>query len=104
MDAVPPGRPPESQTRVSIETAAEHATARVPVAGPFQRAGDVREQLIGQLLGDDALGAWSVTREVYDDGGTGRCHRLRDAGTDALGRAGDDRNLTSQGTGRHRVL
>ena len=48
MDAVQTGRPPESQTHVTFETAAEHATARVPVAGPFQRAGDVREHLIGQ--------------------------------------------------------
>ena len=55
-------------------------------------------------IGDDALCAWSVTREVHDDVGTGGCHRLRDAGSNALGRAGDERNLTSQGTGHQRVL
>ena len=48
MDAVQTGKPPESQTHVAFETAAEHATPRVPVAGPFQRVGDVREHLIGQ--------------------------------------------------------
>ena len=48
MDAVQTGKPPESQTHVTFETAAEHATPRVPVAGPFQRVGDVREHLIGQ--------------------------------------------------------
>jgi len=48
MDAVQTGKPPESQTPVTFETAAEHATARVPVADPFRRVGDVRDQLIGQ--------------------------------------------------------
>src|SRR5688572_22604442 len=48
MDAVKTGTPPEGQIPVTFETAAEHATARVPVAGPFQRVGDVREHLIGQ--------------------------------------------------------
>ena len=48
MDAVQTGKPPESQTHVTFETAAEHATARVPVADPFQRVGDVRDHLIGQ--------------------------------------------------------
>lgn len=33
---------------LTFETAAEHATARVPVAGPLQRVGDVRELLVGQ--------------------------------------------------------
>jgi hypothetical protein len=42
MDAVQTGKPPEGETHVTFETAAEHATARVPVAGPFQRVGDVR--------------------------------------------------------------
>ena len=40
----------------------------------------------GLDIGDDALCAWSVTREGHDDGGTGGCHRLRDAGSNALGR------------------
>ena len=57
----------------------------------------------GLDIGDDALCAWSVAGEVHDDGGTGGCHRLRDAGSDALGRTGDERNLTSQGTGHQRV-
>jgi magnesium transporter len=48
MDAVQTGKPPERQTHVTFETAAEHATSRVPVAGRFQRVGDVREHLIGQ--------------------------------------------------------
>ena len=48
MDAVQTGKPPEGETHGTFETAAEHATARVPVAGPFQRVGDVREHLIGQ--------------------------------------------------------
>jgi magnesium transporter len=33
---------------LTFETAAEHATPRVPVAGPFQRADDVRQRLVGQ--------------------------------------------------------
>ncbi len=55
-------------------------------------------------LGDDALCTVSVTDIVDDDGGTSGRHRLGDAGSDALGRAGDERNLTSQGTGHQRVL
>jgi magnesium transporter len=48
MDAVHTGTRPEGETHLSFETAAEHATARVPMAGRFQRVGDVRELLIGQ--------------------------------------------------------
>lgn len=48
MDATHTIEPPEGGTHLTFETAAEHATARVPVAGPIQRAGDVRELLIGQ--------------------------------------------------------
>ena len=47
MDAAHTGQPPEGETPLSFETAAEHATARVPMAGRFQRAGDVRESLVG---------------------------------------------------------
>ncbi|NTW36339.1 MAG: magnesium transporter [Syntrophobacteraceae bacterium] len=35
--------------RVTFETAAEHACARVPVASPIHRAGDLRQALVGQL-------------------------------------------------------
>jgi hypothetical protein len=52
MHAVQTGKPPESQTHVTFETAAEHATARVPVAGPFQRVGDVREHQINDSSAD----------------------------------------------------
>ena len=47
MDAAHNGQPPERETHLSFETAAEHATARVPMAGRFQRAGDVRKSLVG---------------------------------------------------------
>ena len=53
----------------------------------------------GLDVGDDALCAWSVSREVHDDRGTGGCHRLRDAGSNAP----DERNLTGQETGHERV-
>ena len=43
-----------------------------------------RVAVCGLDIGDDSLGAWSVTREVHDDGGAGGRHRLRDAGSDAL--------------------
>jgi len=33
--------------QLTFETAAEHATARVPVAAPLQRIGEVRERLVG---------------------------------------------------------
>ena len=36
------------RSNLTFETAAEHAILRVPVAGPFQRAGDVRPVLAGQ--------------------------------------------------------
>jgi len=48
MDAVHSGRLRGDETRVTLETPAEHATARVPVAGPSERVGDVRELLVGQ--------------------------------------------------------
>ena len=33
---------------MTFETAAEHATASVPIAGQFQHAGEVRSLLVGQ--------------------------------------------------------
>src|SRR5688500_2050882 len=48
MDVVHTGKPADGETHLTFETAAEHATARVPVAGPSQRVGDVRELLVGQ--------------------------------------------------------
>jgi magnesium transporter len=48
MEAVLTREPPEGETHLTFETAAEHATPRVPVAEPFQRVGDVREHLVGQ--------------------------------------------------------
>lgn len=48
MDAAHIAEPHEGETHLTFETAAEHATGRVPVAGPLQRAGDVREMLVGQ--------------------------------------------------------
>jgi len=48
MDAAHTGKPPADATHLNFETAAEHATARVPMAGPLQRVGDVREFLVGQ--------------------------------------------------------
>jgi len=48
MDATPTRQPVEGETHETFETAAGHATPRVPVAGPFQRAGDVRQLLVGQ--------------------------------------------------------
>lgn len=48
MEAVHTSEPAEVETHLTFETAAEHATPRVPVAGPFQRAGDVRQLLVGQ--------------------------------------------------------
>lgn len=48
MDAAHTGKPPADETHLNLETAAEHATARVPMAGPLQRVGDVREFLVGQ--------------------------------------------------------
>ena len=48
MDVVHTGKSPDGGTHLTFETAAEHATARVPVAGPFERVGDVRELLVGQ--------------------------------------------------------
>jgi hypothetical protein len=38
MEAVPTREPVEGRTR-PFETATAHATPRIPVAGPFQRAG-----------------------------------------------------------------
>jgi magnesium transporter len=48
MEAAPTREPLEGETNETFETAAGHATPRVPVAGPFQRAGDVRQLLVGQ--------------------------------------------------------
>ena len=48
MDAVHTSKPAEGETHLTFETAAEHATPRVPVAGPFQRAGEVRQLLVGR--------------------------------------------------------
>jgi magnesium transporter len=48
MEAVHTSEPAEGETQLTFETAAEHATLRVPVAGPFQRAGEVRQLLVGQ--------------------------------------------------------
>ena len=48
MEAVHTSEPAEGETHETFETAAAHATPRVPVAGPFQRAGDVRQLLVGQ--------------------------------------------------------
>ena len=39
---------PERDSSFSFETAAAHATARVPIAAPGQRVNQIREQLIGQ--------------------------------------------------------
>ncbi|HEX2494931.1 MAG TPA: hypothetical protein VHK24_14260, partial [Steroidobacter sp.] len=47
MDAAHTGQPLEGESPLSFETAAEHATARVPMVGRFQRAGDVRKSLVG---------------------------------------------------------
>jgi magnesium transporter len=38
---------PRDLEQLTFETAAEHATARVPVATPLQRVGEVREHLVG---------------------------------------------------------
>ena len=38
MEAVPTREPIEGETHETFETASAHATPRVPVAGPFQRA------------------------------------------------------------------
>jgi phospholipid/cholesterol/gamma-HCH transport system ATP-binding protein len=38
----------ESETHLTFETAAEHATPRVPIAGPVQLVGEIRELLVGQ--------------------------------------------------------
>jgi len=48
MEAVHDREPLDVETHLTFETAAEHATARVPVAEPTQRAGDVRDLLVGQ--------------------------------------------------------
>lgn len=48
MEAVHTREPSEGETHLTFETAAEHATSRVPVAGPIQRVGDVRELLVGK--------------------------------------------------------
>ena len=45
MEAVRDREPLDVETHLTFETAAEHATARGPVAGPTQRAGDVRDLL-----------------------------------------------------------
>ncbi len=42
------GEPPEGESHMAFESAAEHATPRVPVASPFQRVAEVREHLAGQ--------------------------------------------------------
>ena len=39
--------PGYDELNVRLEVAAEHATLRVPVAGPLQSAGDVRDALVG---------------------------------------------------------
>jgi hypothetical protein len=39
---------PERDTDLIFETAAHHATARVPIAAPGQRMNQIREQLMGQ--------------------------------------------------------
>jgi magnesium transporter len=48
MKAGHTSEPAEGETHLTFETAAAHATPRVPVAGPFQRVGDVRQLLVGQ--------------------------------------------------------
>ena len=48
MDAVTMREPLEGETHLTFETAAEHATARVPIAGPVQRVGEVRALMVGQ--------------------------------------------------------
>jgi magnesium transporter len=48
MEATHTRGPLESEVHLTFETAAEHATARVPIAGPVQRVGEVRELLVGQ--------------------------------------------------------
>jgi magnesium transporter len=48
MEATHTRGPLESETHVTFETAAAHATARVPIAGPVQRVGEVRDLLVGQ--------------------------------------------------------
>lgn len=42
MSVVHTGTPSAGETHLTFETAAEHATVRVPVAGHLQRVGDVR--------------------------------------------------------------
>jgi magnesium transporter len=39
---------PERDPRLIFETAAQHATMRVPIAAPGQRVDHIREQLTGQ--------------------------------------------------------
>ena len=48
MDAVHTSEPAEGEAHLTFETAAEHATPRVPVSGPFQLAGAVRQLLVGR--------------------------------------------------------
>jgi magnesium transporter len=48
MDTLHTREPLEGETHVTFETAAEHATARVPIAGPVQLVGEVRELLVGR--------------------------------------------------------
>ena len=48
MPAVHTGTPAERETHLTFETAAEHATACVPLAGRLQRVSDIRALLVGQ--------------------------------------------------------
>lgn len=48
MPATDNGAPSALDTHLTFETAAEHATARVPVVGRLERASDVRARLVGQ--------------------------------------------------------
>ena len=48
MAIVAAGTHPVLDRHLTFETAAEHATASVPVARPLERAGDVRARLVGE--------------------------------------------------------
>ena len=50
MEAVHTREPPEGETHLTFETAAEHATARVPVAGPRQRVGDSENSWLDSVM------------------------------------------------------
>ena len=48
MPAIETGPPSALDTHLTFETAAEHASTRVPVVGPLERVNDVRARLVGQ--------------------------------------------------------